>query len=168
MWFVLDGFSRAVVRMPLSLAMDDDFLDATDPNDNPSNKRMHVYFLHSGLMMFSLIHSKQCIEKVVARVWSQFGRVTNTYYHREMSYGFISFSSHEEAAAAIEAFRDYSRHKEIVAAAVATLPEASAEAATSKRQLTRANAQQIADMVFTKRHGQSEALLWASWASPRR
>ena len=139
-------------------------------NNNLSNKRIHVSFFHGGTVleddrwdnhpMLPLVDSKQCTEKVVAAVWSQFGTVTDTFYHREMAYGFVFFSSHDEAAAAIEALQDYGRHKEIVAAAVATFPDVASE-----HQLTTADAQLIADRVFTER---GEALLRSSWAFARK
>lgn len=129
-----------------------DYVASSRAND-PTNKRLHVYFNHRGIFCF-VPQMKENIRKFLKAVWGQFGTVTDTFYHAEFSYGFISFSTHEEAAAALSCLSDTSRLRQAIDKAVMSFPEGTA----------RTEASRLASQLFVAQGGR---LIMPSWASPR-
>jgi hypothetical protein len=71
-----------------------DEMGASRNAENRTNKRIHIYFHHRGLSMFSEVYKKN-VESVLKATWRQYGTVTDTYYYCEFSYGFVTFATHE-------------------------------------------------------------------------
>ena len=118
------------------------------PAVDPTNKRIHIYFKHGGIISHFVPYSgttKSDIETFLKDVWSQFGTVVDTYYHCEFSFGFVTFQSHDQAAAAIEGINDPNR----IQAAIRSV-------ASGRKEL--------AEMMFVEERGKYAL---ASWASPR-
>jgi hypothetical protein len=122
-------------------------------NGDPTNKRIHVYFHHRGIFAFAP-QQKDNIRTFLKAAWEQFGTVTDTFYHHEFSYGFISSSTHEEAATALSGLNDTQRLRQAIAAAVMSFPEGTA----------RTEANRLADQLFVEQGGK---LVMPSWASRR-
>lgn len=78
-----------------------------------TEKRIRIYFNHSGLICCG--DEKEQTKNILDKVMSAFGTITHTFYHESFSFGFITFSSNEEAAAAIEGLQSTPRLREIIA-----------------------------------------------------
>ena len=123
-------------------------------SDNSENRRLHIYFNHGGLLLLPTLtlFSRPVVEQFLNSIWCQFGRVTDTYYHVEISFGFVSFATHDEAARALQAFADTPTLRNAINKAV--------EDSSNKEYF-----QKMADAIFKEKCGR---LIMPSWASPRR
>ena len=76
--------------------------------DNSNNKRLHIQFNHSGIVDFTRCNSggQSNYKTLLDVVWKQFGVVTDVFYHQGFSSCFLSFRTHNEAAAAMAALND--------------------------------------------------------------
>jgi hypothetical protein len=128
---------------------------ASHPSDEPTNKRLHIQFFHSGVIS-SFINpgKKDAIEHVLNYIWAQFGEVTDVFYDTEFACALISFATHELAASAMEGLNDGIRFRAVLQAldASQTDPNTKAWFAKITVQLFQPN---------TERGGQ---LLKATWA----
>ena len=129
---------------------------AAGNHDAPGNKRVHVYFNHEGLLPVFLMESKESIDNILSSVWASFGHVIDTYYHAEYSFGFLTFATHEHAAAAINKLKDDTKVREAIEKVVAA----------QSTPATKARVKQITDRLFVHRNGVGR-LLMPSWAAPR-
>ncbi len=77
------------------------------------NQRIFVQFNHHGIHVVEY-DEKEKIRLLLAKVWNHFGTVTDAYYYNEFTCGFITFSSHSEAAEAIMGLRDSIRMRNIM------------------------------------------------------
>jgi len=114
---------------------------------NATNKRIHIYFTHGGIFCMRNIGLKRDVETILANVWGHFGTVTDNYYHAEFSYGFVTFSTHEQAQAAIDGMTDSVRFRAILS--------------TVRASLADTKSKELLDRIFAK------LMLPPAWASPR-
>jgi hypothetical protein len=118
---------------------------------DPTNKRIHIYFRHCGIIPFPFPgQSKDDIETFLNKVWSQFGTVTDTFYHCEYSYAFVSFQTHEMAASALASLKDPEQVQRVIATVVNGQPKE----------------EKLAQLLFVQQSGGDVIL--PSWASRRR
>ena len=115
---------------------------------NATNKRIHIYFTHGGIFCMRNIGLKRDVETILANVWGHFGTVTDNYYHAEFSYGFVTFSTHEQAQAAIDGMTDSVRFRAILS--------------TVRASLTDTKSKDLLDRLFVAHRS-----VLPSWASPR-
>ena len=93
-----------------------------DPDPNPKNTQLHLYFNHSGILCGpGLAIKNEDLMYVLKKVWSKFGTVTNVFYHKEYTYAFVTYSSHAEAKAALHCMRDHSFFRMVIAEVKADL-----------------------------------------------
>jgi hypothetical protein len=118
--------------------------------DTPDNTKLHVYFHHTGIFCGGIGDNKECLISVLNKVWANFGRVTNYFYHKEFSFGFVTFSTHAEAKAALDSMKDVSQFRGLLAGVRETLDD------QSKDRL---------DRLFVTDRGSGE-LASPSWANP--
>jgi hypothetical protein len=118
------------------------------------NTRIHVYFHHRGCgLIFWHEPERSFMKEVLKSVWSYFdGQVTDTYYHQEFSFGFITFANHDQAELALAGMRDEAMLRLAIDAAVA-------------RNANPAKAQICVDRIFVM--GPTGGLIRPSWAAPR-
>jgi hypothetical protein len=102
-----------------------------------------------------LQNKKQSIETLLSAVWSKFGMVTDTYYHAEFSFGFVTFQTHEQAKSALAGFKDPAQLRKAIDEVVAAQTNEEAKKYASD----------LANQLFVARAGQ---LILPSWATPRR
>lgn len=129
------------------------FVGLAVPNrDNSANKRIHIYFSHQGIGLGPCsLYKKRDIEMLLKSIWQHFGGiVTDTFYHREYIYGFVSFKTHEQAAETLASLQDPAQVRGAVNAVVASYP------AEAKKRM-----KHLADLIFEKG-------ILPSWACGRR
>ena len=132
---------------------------ASEPTPDPidsNRKRLHIH-IQNGQMTVA-VHGFTEVRRVVRLVWSVFGQVTDHYYPENLSYCFLSFGSHAEAAAAMEGINDPERLRAAVESAIHSQMSAAA----------RDHAKGITESIFsitTASRGGSRVR--ASWAAPR-
>lgn len=129
--------------------------------NSTTNKRLHVNFMHGGVMpmMFKAMggDKKLVDEKILGSLWQSFGQVTDTYYHAEYAYGFLSFETHDSAKVAMEKLND--------GVTLRTAINALIEKQTDARAKT--FVQDVTSMLFSSSRGQA-TLIRASWAATKR
>jgi hypothetical protein len=94
-------------------------------------------------------------------VWNQFGTVTDTFYHDEFSYGFVSFQTKAMASSALAGFLDNARVRNAIDMVIAAQTNDKAKAAASLR---------LNEVFVTDRRSLSRAagaLMIPSWATSR-
>ena len=124
-----------------------------NPNhDSPDNKRLHVYFNHSGLV-FLLPTQKRPVQQLLKAVWSHFGTVTDAYYHDEFSFGFVSYANHDQAELALSGMKNSASLKQAIAVATSQFADPIAM-------------KKIADRLFTI--GPGGSMVQASRAASKR
>mmetsp|Transcript_13990 Transcript_13990/g.25250 ORF Transcript_13990/g.25250 Transcript_13990/m.25250 type:complete len:177 (+) Transcript_13990:291-821(+) len=124
---------------------------AAPNHDSPDNKSLHIYFNHQGLVFFSPLQ-KRPVEKLLETVWSHFGTVTDTYYHNEFSFGFVTYANHDQAELALSGLKDSACLRRAIDAAV-------------RHSSDPMTAQNLADQLFVPGHG---GMILPSWAAPRK
>ena len=89
------------------------------PAPDPNRKRLHISTgMQLGGEMTTAIHGLPAVKRMVSPVWSAFGKVTDDFYPENLSYCFLSFGSHAEAAAAMEGINNPERLRAAVEQAV--------------------------------------------------
>lgn len=73
------------------------------PDSNATNKRIHVNL--NNIMMGDITRvfsrNQEVVKSTLNKLWRKFGDTTDVFYEREFKYCFVSFSSHDHAAAAL-------------------------------------------------------------------
>eukprot|EP00980_Cylindrotheca_fusiformis_P000130 scaffold24_cov128-Cylindrotheca_fusiformis.AAC.3 len=133
-----------------------------NPDPNSSNKRLHIKLcpLQTDITRYMIRKwwgGRQTVENTLGRLWTTFGSPSDTFYSDDFSFCFVSFSTHEEAAAAKEKLNDKAQ---LYALAIAIV----------KRQEGDTKGQKITSQILS--HLIVDAIILsqkrASWAKPRR
>ena len=120
-------------------------------HDTPDNLRLHIYFNHVGLIFWAP-QQKESTARFLKAIWSRWGTVTDTYYHAEFSYGFVTYATHAQAERALAGMEDESALRAAIDSVV-------------NKTSNPAEARKMADRIFVPGHG---GLVLPSWAAPRR
>jgi hypothetical protein len=119
--------------------------------DNPTNVRLHIQFFHSGCFIFPP-EQANAYKEVLNAIWKKFGMLTDTYYHNEFSYCFVSFSTHAQAEAALTGINNSTNLRSIL------------------KTFDNAQARPAIEALFVRNPNpcsEGEELACASWAAPR-
>ena len=126
------------------------------PTD-PTNKRIHLYLYHGGVVCYNA-KLRTVNETMLKVLLNQCGTTSQEFFHSEFSYCFVTYSTHEEAKAAIEGINNETRLLEAIdrinLAEGAELSEATKSVFLGMK-----------DSLF--RRGLGGKIMFASWASKK-
>lgn len=77
--------------------------------DTDHSTRIHIQFHHNGKVVRStipLVARRQDLKEFLNEIWSEFGTVTDSYYHRDFDYCVIQYETHTQAFFAMASLRD--------------------------------------------------------------
>ncbi len=117
------------------------------------NRRIHIHF-NGELIPGVYPNDPKRIENMIIVLLSQFGKPGKPYFGKNHKWCFVTFATHEEAAAAMKAFKT----EEVLTALLSTLKVVLGD---DHRSIC------LVEWLFTKRFGGKRYHVDVTWASPK-